>query len=279
VESNTARLEAIERGDQVVVGVNRYLETEVSPLTGGIDSIMTVSEDAERDQLERLEAWRAQRDPKAVAATLAELKRAAVTGANIMPPSIACAKAGVTTGEWGWTLREAFGEYRAPTGVGNAMRNDVDGLDDIRGEVDRVSRKLGRRLTFLVGKPGLDGHSNGAEQIAVRARDAGMQVVYEGIRLTPEEIVDAAREQKAHVIGLSVLSGSHLPLVADVVARMKAAGMTMPLIVGGIIPPEDAAAMEKSGVAAVYTPKDFELNRIMSDVVRIVERANGVSNV
>jgi len=279
VESNTARLEAIERGDQVVVGVNKYLETEVSPLTGGIDSIMTVSEDAERDQLERLKAWRASRDAKAVAATLAELKRAAATGANIMPPSIACAKAGVTTGEWGWTLRQAFGEYRAPTGVGNAMRNDVDGLDDIRGEVDRVSRKLGRRLTFLVGKPGLDGHSNGAEQIAVRARDAGMQVVYEGIRLTPEEIVDAAREQKAHVIGLSVLSGSHMPLVADVVARMKEAGMNMPLVVGGIIPPEDAAAMEKSGVAAVYTPKDFELNRIMSDVVRIVERANGVSNV
>jgi (2R)-ethylmalonyl-CoA mutase len=279
VESNTARLEAIERGEQIVVGVNKYLETEESPLTGGIDSIMTVSEDAERDQLERLKAWRAARDPKAVASTLAELKRAAETGTNIMPASIACAKAGVTTGEWGWTLRQAFGEYRAPTGVGNAMRNDVDGLDDIRADVDRVSRKLGRRLTFLVGKPGLDGHSNGAEQIAVRARDAGMQVVYEGIRLTPEEIVDAAREQKAHVIGLSVLSGSHMPLVADVVARMKEAGLDMPLVVGGIIPPEDAAAMEKSGVAAVYTPKDFELNRIMSDVVRIVERANGVSNV
>ncbi len=279
VESNTARLEAIERGEQIVVGVNKYLETEPSPLTGGIDSIMTVSEDAERDQLERLAAWRASRDSKAVASALAELKRAAATGANIMPPSIACAKAGVTTGEWGWTLREAFGEYRAPTGVGNAMRNDVDGLDDIRADVDRVSIKLGRRLTFLVGKPGLDGHSNGAEQIAVRARDAGMQVVYEGIRLTPEEIVDAAREQKAHVIGLSVLSGSHLPLVADVVARMKAAGMTMPLVVGGIIPPEDALALEKSGVAAVYTPKDFELNRIMSDVVRIVEQKNGLSNV
>ena len=279
VESNTARLEAIERGEQIVVGVNKYLETEPSPLTGGIDSIMTVSEDAERDQLERLAAWRASRDSKAVASALAELKRAAATGANIMPPSIACAKAGVTTGEWGWTLREAFGEYRAPTGVGNAMRNDVDGLDDIRADVDRVSIKLGRRLTFLVGKPGLDGHSNGAEQIAVRARDAGMQVVYEGIRLTPEEIVDAAREQKAHVIGLSVLSGSHLPLVADVVARMKAAGMTMPLVVGGIIPPEDAAALEKSGVAAVYTPKDFELNRIMSDVVRIVEQKNGLSNI
>ncbi len=279
VESNTARLEAIERGEQIVVGVNKYLETEASPLTGGIDSIMTVSEDAERDQLERLKSWREQRDPKAVANALADLKRAATSGTNIMPPSIACAKAGVTTGEWGWTLREAFGEYRAPTGVGNAMRNDVDGLDDIRADVDRVSVKLGRRLTFLVGKPGLDGHSNGAEQIAVRARDAGMQVVYEGIRLTPEEIVDAAREQTAHVIGLSVLSGSHLPLVADVVARMKAAGMTMPLVVGGIIPPEDALALEKSGVAAVYTPKDFELNRIMSDVVRIVEQKNGLTNV
>jgi len=279
VESNTARLEAIERGEQIVVGVNKYLETEASPLTGGIDSIMTVSEDAERDQLERLNAWRASRDKRAVADALAELKRAATTGHNIMPPSIACAKAGVTTGEWGWTLRESFGEYRAPTGVGRAMRNDVEGLDDIRADVDRVSRKLGRRLTFLVGKPGLDGHSNGAEQIAVRARDAGMQVVYEGIRLTPEEIVDAAQKQKAHVIGLSVLSGSHLPLVADVVARMKEAGMTMPVVVGGIIPPEDAAAMEKSGVAAVYTPKDFELNRIMSDVVRIVERANGASNI
>ncbi len=279
VESNTARLEAIERGEQIVVGVNKYLETEPSPLTGGIDSIMTVSEDAERDQLERLKAWRAARDDRAVADALAELKRAATSGANIMPPSIACAKAGVTTGEWGWTLRESFGEYRAPTGVGRAMRNDVSGLDNIRADVDRVSRKLGRRLTFLVGKPGLDGHSNGAEQIAVRARDAGMQVVYEGIRLTPEEIVDAARKEKAHVIGLSVLSGSHLPLVQDVVARMKEAGMTMPLVVGGIIPPEDAAALEKYGVAAVYTPKDFELNRIMSDVVRIVERANGASNV
>ena len=279
VESNTARLEAIERGEQIVVGVNKYLETEPSPLTGGAESIMVVSEDAERDQLERLKAWKAARDKKAVADTLAELKRAAVTGANIMPPSIACAKAGVTTGEWGWTLRQAFGEYRAPTGVGRAMRNDVDGLDDIRGEVDRVSRKLGRRLTFLVGKPGLDGHSNGAEQIAVRARDAGMQVVYEGIRLTPEEIVDAARAQKAHVIGLSVLSGSHMPLVEDVVARMKKEGLDIPVVVGGIIPPEDAEQLGAAGVAAVYTPKDFELNKIMSDVVRIVERKNGVSNV
>ena len=279
VESNTARLEAIERGEQIVVGVNKYLESEPSPLADAADAILTVSEDAERGQIARLAAWRAGRDNNAVAAALKDLKRAAAGGGNIMPASITCAKAGVTTGEWGWTLRQTFGEYRAPTGIGQAMRNDVTGLDDIRADVDRVSRKLGRRLTFLVGKPGLDGHSNGAEQIAVRARDAGMQVVYQGIRLTPEEIVDAAREQKAHVIGLSVLSGSHLPLVADVVGRMKAAGLDVPLVVGGIIPPEDAQALEQAGVAAVYTPKDFELNRIMADVVRIVERANGVSNV
>jgi len=278
VESNTARLEAIERGEQVVVGVNKYLESETSPLAGTAESILTVSDEAERSQIDRLKTWRASRDNAAVAEALNELKRAARGNGNIMPASITCAKAGVTTGEWGWALREAFGEYRAPTGVGRAMRNDVTGLDDVRADVDRVSRKLGRRLTFLVGKPGLDGHSNGAEQIAVRARDAGMQVVYEGIRLTPEEIVDAARKEKAHVIGLSVLSGSHLPLVEDVVHRMKRAGLDVPVIVGGIIPPEDAAELEKAGVAAVYTPKDFELNRIMSDVVRIVERASGVTN-
>jgi len=279
VESNTARLEAIERGEQIVVGVNKYLESEASPLTGGVESILTVSEEAERGQIQRLQTWRAQRDNNAVAAALTELRRAATIGGNIMPPSIQCAKVGVTTGEWGWTLRECFGEYRAPTGVGRAMRNDVTGLDDIRADVDRVSRKLGRRLTFLVGKPGLDGHSNGAEQIAVRARDSGMQVVYEGIRLTPEEIVNAARKEKAHVIGLSVLSGSHLPLVHDVVGRMKQANLNVPLVVGGIIPPEDVAELEKAGIAAVYTPKDFELNRIMSDVVRIVEQANGATKV
>ncbi|MGA7774974.1 MAG: protein meaA [Pseudolabrys sp.] len=278
VESNTVRLEAIERGEQIVVGVNKYLESEPSPLAGAANSILTVSDDAERNQLDRIKAWRASRDKAAVAEALKELKNAARGGANIMPASIACAKAGVTTGEWGWALREAFGEYRAPTGVGRAMRNDVTGLDDVRADVDRVSRKLGRRLTFLVGKPGLDGHSNGAEQIAVRARDAGMQVVYEGIRLTPEEIVNAARKEKAHVIGLSVLSGSHLPLVEDVVDRMKQAGLDVPVIVGGIIPPEDAAELERAGVAAVYTPKDFELNRIMSDVVRIVERSKGMTN-
>ena len=279
VESNTARLEAIERGEQTVVGVNRFTESEPSPLTGGVEAILTVPEEAARDQIARLAAWRASRDADAVETALAALKRAAREGTNIMPASIACAKAGVTTGEWGWTLRDAFGEYRAPTGVGAAMRNDVAGLDEIRADVERVSRKLGRRVTFLVGKPGLDGHSNGAEQIAVRARDAGMQVIYDGIRLTPEDIVAAARTRKAHVIGLSVLSGSHLPLVRDVVTRLKAAGLAdIPVIVGGIIPPEDAAELEKAGIAAVYTPKDFELNRIMFDVVAIVERANGMTN-
>jgi (2R)-ethylmalonyl-CoA mutase len=279
VESNTARLEAIERGEQTVVGVNKYLESEPSPLAGAADAIFTVPEAAERGQIEQLKAWRAARDNNAVTAALKELKHSATAGINIMPASIACAKAGVTTGEWGWTLRETFGEYRAPTGVGRAMRNDVTGLDDIRADVDRISRKLGRRLTFLVGKPGLDGHSNGAEQIAVRARDAGMLVVYEGIRLTPEEIVDAARKERAHVVGLSVLSGSHLPLVEDVVDRMKQAGLDVPVVVGGIIPPEDAAELERAGVAAVYTPKDFELNRIMSDVVRIVERTKNANDV
>ena len=272
VESNTARLEAIERGEKIVVGVNRYTESEPSPLAAAADAILTVPEEAERSQIERLRAWRAERDDAAVQAALAELKQAAASGSNIMPPSIRCAKAGVTTGEWGWTLRQSFGEYRAPTGVGRAMRNDVEGLDDIRAEVDRVSRKLGRRMTLLVGKPGLDGHSNGAEQIAVRARDAGMQVVYEGIRLTPDEIVDKAREERAHVIGLSVLSGSHLPLVEDVVGRMRESGLDVPVVVGGIIPPADAAELQKAGVAAIYTPKDFELNRIMSDLVQIVER-------
>jgi ethylmalonyl-CoA mutase len=272
VESNTARLEAIERNEQVVIGVNRYLETEPSPLTTGEDTIMTVSHEVEAEQIARLNAWRATRDQKAVDAALQDLRAAAKSGTNIMPPSIACAKAGVTTGEWGFALRAAFGEYRAPTGVGSAARNDTTGLDDIRAEVDRLSRKLGRRMKFLVGKPGLDGHSNGAEQIAVRARDSGMDVVYEGIRLTPEAIVAAAAQERAHVVGLSILSGSHLPLVHDVLARMKEAGLDdVPVVVGGIIPPQDEAELKNAGVAEVYTPKDFELNRIMTDLVRIVE--------
>jgi (2R)-ethylmalonyl-CoA mutase len=273
VESNTRRIEAIERGEQSVIGVNRFVETEDSPLSAGQDSILTVPDHVEAEQIGRLNAWRAARDDKAVRAALAELARAAADNRNVMPASIACAKAGVTTGEWGAVLRQGFGEYRAPTGVGRGMRNAATGLDDLRAAVDRVSKKLGRRMTFLVGKPGLDGHSNGAEQIAVRARDAGMQVIYEGIRLTPAEIVQAASKEDVHVVGLSVLSGSHLPLVKDVVAGLREAGLDhTPVVVGGIIPPEDARALKQFGVAAVYTPKDFELNRIMADLVQIVER-------
>jgi (2R)-ethylmalonyl-CoA mutase len=274
VESNTARLEAIERGEQTVVGVNRFVESEPSPLATGDDAILTVPHEVEAHQIERLNAWRAARDPAAVAAALSDLRAAARTGRNIMPPSIAAAKAGVTTGEWGAALREAFGQYRAPTGVGRAVRNAAQGLDDLRADVERVSRKLGRRLKFLVGKPGLDGHSNGAEQIAVRARDAGIDVVYEGIRLTPAEIVEAALKQDVHVVGLSILSGSHVPLVKDVLARMRAAGIeNVPVVVGGIIPADDADMLKQAGVAAIYTPKDFELNRIMSDLLRVVESA------
>ena len=274
VESNSRRVEAIERGEQIVVGVNHFVETEASPLADAAEAVVTVSPEAESGQIERLAAWRDARDAKAVAAALEALRKAAKSGGNIMPPSIACAKAGVTTGEWGFALRAAFGEYRAPTGVGTAMRNDAEGLDDIRAEVDRVSKKLGRRLKFLVGKPGLDGHSNGAEQIAARARDAGMEVVYDGIRLTAEAIVAAAAEKRVHVVGLSILSGSHMSLAQDVVARMKEAGLDdVPVVVGGIIPPQDASVLKSAGVAEVYTPKDFELNRIMSDLVRIVEGA------
>ena len=276
VDSNMRRLEAIERGEQTVVGVNRFIESEDSPLATAADAILTVSPEAEKGQVERLQAWRAARDAKAVAAALRDLREAATQTRNIMPASIACAKAGVTTGEWAFALRESFGEYRAPTGVGRAARNDAEGLDDIRADVDRVSKLLGRRVKFLVGKPGLDGHSNGAEQIAVRARDAGMDVVYEGIRFTPADIVEAAREARPHVIGLSILSGSHVPLVADVVERMREAGLDdVPVVVGGIIPPEDAKVLEGAGVAAVYTPKNFELNRIMADILRIVEDRKG----
>ncbi|BBF94744.1 protein meaA [Blastochloris tepida] len=271
VEANTRRLEAIERGEQIVVGVNRFTGTEPSPLTTGEGAILTVPPHVEAEQVERLRAWRAGRDARAVETALANLRAAAAEGRNIMEPSIACAKAGVTTGEWGGTLREVFGEYRAPTGVGRAARADVTGLDEVRRDVETVSKTLGRRLKFLVGKPGLDGHSNGAEQIAVRARDAGMEVVYEGIRLTPAEIVNAALEEGVHVVGLSILSGSHVPLVRDVMERMRKEGLDdVPVIVGGIIPPEDEALLKASGVAAVYTPKDYELNRIMADIVKIV---------
>ncbi|MFO1170423.1 MAG: protein meaA [Hyphomicrobiaceae bacterium] len=273
VESNARRLAAIEKGESIVVGVNRYRETEPSPLSTGDGAILTVGPEVEAEQVARLEAWRSARDEKATAKALADLEAAAREGRNIMEPSIAAAKAGVTTGEWGATLRQVFGEYRAPTGVARAARVETDGIVQVRGEVERVSAKLGRRIKMLVGKPGLDGHSNGAEQIAVRARDAGMEVVYEGIRLTPAEIVNAALEEGVHVVGLSVLSGSHLALVAEVLTGLRGAGLSdVPVIVGGIIPPADAAALKAKGVAAVFTPKDYDLNAIMRAIVGVVEQ-------
>ena len=273
VESNAERISRIETGATTVIGVNRYTEAEPSPLTAGEDTIMVADARAEADQVARLNAWRAARDEGAVRAALDDLRAAAQGGRNIMPASIAAAKAGATTGEWGDVVRSVFGQYRAPTGVSRSPSNRTEGLDEIREAVDAVSRKLGKRLKFLVGKPGLDGHSNGAEQIASRARDCGMEISYEGIRLTPAEIVEAARDKNVHVVGLSILSGSHLPLVEETLRRMHAAGLgDTPVIVGGIIPEEDAAKLKAMGVAAIYTPKDFELNRIMLDVVSLAER-------
>jgi len=273
VESNSVRLAAIETGEQAVIGVNRYAETEESPLSAGEGSILVVDPAMEAEQVGKLKAWRESRDAKATAAALADLESAAKEGRNIMEPSIACAKAGVTTGEWGGALRRIFGDYRAPTGVSQSGRVTEGGrIEEVRASVEAVSEGLGRRIKFLVGKPGLDGHSNGAEQIAVRARDCGMDVVYEGIRLTPSQIVRAAVDESVHVIGLSILSGSHLPLVKDVLEKMRAEGIgDVPLIVGGIIPPDDAAKLKGMGVAAVYTPKDFQLNDIMADIVRLLE--------
>ncbi|MDE3027725.1 MAG: protein meaA [Paracoccaceae bacterium] len=272
VEANADRVAHIESGETTVVGVNRWTEAAPSPLTTGDGTIMQADPAAEADQIARLTAWRASRDAAAVATALAAVRDAARSGANIMPPSIAAAKAGATTGEWGATIRAAFGEYRAPTGVSRAPSNRTEGLEPIRDAVDAVSTKLGRRLKFLVGKPGLDGHSNGAEQIAARARDCGMDITYDGIRLTPAEIVAAAADQQAHVIGLSILSGSHIALISDVLNGLRAAGLDTPVVVGGIIPEDDAMRLRAMGVAAVYTPKDFELNRIMLDIVALVDR-------
>ena len=272
VESNAARIASIEKGETIVVGVNKWQAGEPSPLTAGDDAIMVSDPEAEADQLRRLSQWKANRDPEAVVAALTALRAAAKDGSNIMPPSIACARAGVTTGEWADVIRGVFGQYRAPTGVSSNPSNRTEGLDDLRAQVDLVSTALGRRLKFLVGKPGLDGHSNGAEQIAARARDCGMEIDYEGIRLTPEEIVTAAKNGEVHVIGLSILSGSHIPLVRDVMERLRAAGIShIPVIAGGIIPDEDAKALRAMGVARVYTPKDFELNKIMADIVTLVD--------
>jgi (2R)-ethylmalonyl-CoA mutase len=272
VESNARRLGAIETGEQVAVGVNRWTETEPSPLTTGEGTILTVDPRAEAEQIERLKAFKATRDASAVAAAMAGLKSAAAEGRNVMEPSIACAHAGVTTGEWSQALRDIFGEYRAPTGVARASANvRGDRMKEVRARVEEVSAGLGRRIKMLVGKPGLDGHSNGAEQIAVRARDAGMEVVYEGIRLTPSQIVNTALEEGVHVVGLSILSGSHVPLVTEVLERMRAAGLAdIPVVAGGIIPAEDAQTLKAAGCARIYTPKDYDISAIMADIVELV---------
>ncbi len=273
VESNTARLRDIESGAQTVIGVNAFTETEESPLSTDQQSIQTVDESVEADQIASLKAWREARDDTAVKATLQALEEAAREGRNIMEPSIACAKAGVTTGEWGQALRHVFGEYRAPTGVGAATTTTAGDLTNIRKAADHAAAKLGRRIKFLVGKPGLDGHSNGAEQIAVRARDCGLDVLYEGIRLTPAQIARSAVDESVHVIGLSILSGSHVPLVRDIMERLDADGANdIPVVVGGIIPPDDAEKLKDFGVAAVYTPKNFQLNKIMSDIIALASK-------
>ena len=273
VASNTERVRRIESGEQIVVGVNRWTETEVSPLAAG-GAVEAIDSAIEREHVERLSAWRAARDGAAATRALAELERVAKEGLNVMEASIACAKAGVTTGEWGGALRAVFGEYRAPTGIAGAAAPRGD-LEDVRGAVERVSARLGRRLKLLIGKPGLDGHSNGAEQIAVRARDCGMDVVYEGIRLTPAQLVRAALEEGVHIVGLSILSGSHVSLVGEVMERMRKEGLEdVPVVVGGIIPAEDAVTLKRLGVAAVFTPKDFQLNAIMRAIVGL---ASGVA--
>ena len=275
VQSNADRLNRIEAGETVVVGVNKYTSTEPSPLMTADGGIMVVDPAVEQAQIDSLNAWRANRDQGAVDAALADLRAAASEGRNVMPPSIVAAKAGATTGEWAAQMRHVHGEYRGPTGVAVGQSNKTEGLEDLRESVNAVSDRLGRRLKFLVGKPGLDGHSNGAEQIAVRARDCGMDIAYEGIRLTPEQLVAAALEDQAHVVGLSILSGSHLPLVEDLIERMREVGLgDTPVIVGGIIPDDDAERLRAMGVARVYTPKDFELNTIMADIVTLADPAS-----
>jgi (2R)-ethylmalonyl-CoA mutase len=278
VESQTRRLAAIESGEQTVVGVNAYREAEPSPLVaGGSDAVLKVDESAERAATLRLRAFRNKRSAADASAALAGLRDAAKSGANVMPASIRCAQAGVTTGEWADALRAVFGEYRAPTGV---VVREVRGADPeaekVRARVRGLGAKLGRPLKLLVGKPGLDGHSNGAEQIAVRARDLGMEVVYEGIRVTPAEIVQSARDEGVHVIGLSILSGSHGVLVLDVLGRLRDAGVRVPVVVGGIIPEDDAAQLRSAGVARVYTPKDFDLTRVLGEIVDVAEEASAV---
>jgi (2R)-ethylmalonyl-CoA mutase len=278
VASHRERVRRIEAGELKVIGQNSYTETEDSPLTVGEDGgILTPDPEVERERVEALAQWKAERDEAAVEAALAELAEvAADESRNLMPATIAAAKAGATTGEWAQTLREVFGDYRGPTGVGaSGAKADDELLAEIRAKVDEASERLGKRVKILVAKPGLDGHSNGAEQIAVRARDAGMEVVYQGIRLTPEEIAASAVQEDVDVVGLSILSGSHMELIPDIVRMLRDEGVDVPVVVGGIIPPAHAERLRADGVARVYTPKDFDLNRIMGEIAELVgERAS-----
>ena len=274
VESNTARLNAIETGETKVVGVNIFTSTETSPLSANEgDSVTTVSENIEFDQIEKLKTWRAQRNAATVKDALVALKHAATQGHNIMEPSIACAKVGVTTGEWAETLRQVYGEYRGPTGVHLVMRGENPAsLAGLRARVKILGQTLGETPKLLMGKPGLDGHSNGAEQLATRAADCGLEVFYDGIRSTPEQLVQTAKEKKVHIIGLSILSGSHVPLIRDIMNRLRQAGLeNIPIVVGGIIPADDTNILKQLGVTRVYTPKDFDLNTIMGDLVGLME--------
>jgi (2R)-ethylmalonyl-CoA mutase len=280
VASQAARRARIESGEDVVVGVNRYLETEPNPLLADLDAaIQTVDPAVEEAARKALADWKNRRDPAAVDGALLALREAAKSDVNLVPATLACARAGVTTGEWSGVLREVFGEYRAPTGVGGVAVGASGGagaqLTAVRERVSATGAELGRHLKVLIGKPGLDGHSNGAEQIAVRARDAGFEVVYQGIRLTPEQIVAAAVQEDVHLVGLSILSGSHLELVPQVLAGLRAAGLgDLPVVVGGIIPDRDAAALRAQGVAAVYTPKDYGLTEIMDGFVSLIRAAH-----
>jgi (2R)-ethylmalonyl-CoA mutase len=273
VESNRERVARIEAGEQKVVGQNSYTETEDSPLTAGADGgILTPDPEVERERVEALAEWKAERDEEAVTAALEDLAKAAADDSvNIMPATIAAAKAGATTGEWAETMREVFGPYRAPTGVdGASAPGEREQMEAIRRQVDATSDEIGHRIKILVGKPGLDGHSNGAEQVALRARDVGMEVIYQGIRLTPEEIAESAVQEDVDVVGLSILSGSHLELIPEVVRLLRDEGVDVPVVVGGIIPVADAARLREAGVAGVYTPKDFDVNKIMGEIVELV---------
>ena len=272
VKANTERLRSIENGNKTIVGVNKFKETDASPLTNSTNNFLFINPETQKKQINILQSWKKNRDEKEVKNALITLEKAARKGKNIIRPSIEAAKAGVTTGEWGSLMRSIHGEYRAPTGISSAISNNTTGLESIKQEVDKVSLKLGRRLKLMIGKPGLDGHSNGAEQIAVRARDCGMEIVYDGIRFEPKNIAEKAKSEDVHVIGLSILSGSHIPLVSELINEMKISELkNIPIIIGGIVPEDDVKKLKRLGVSRIYTPKDYDINQIMLDIIKVAE--------